>query len=53
MIRPELIDSFSADLQSQGMLDQYQLRGTFASWWFDHYASPTSENSMVRAMSIM
>jgi type I restriction enzyme M protein len=37
MIRPELINSFSADLQSQGMLDQYQLRGILASWWFDHH----------------
>jgi type I restriction enzyme M protein len=37
MIRPELINSFSANLKSQGMLDQYQLRGTFASWWFDHH----------------
>ena len=37
MLRSDLMNSFSADLQSQGILDQYQLTGAFANWWFDHY----------------
>ena len=31
------MNSFSAELLSQGILDQYQLAGAFADWWFDHY----------------
>ena len=37
MLRSDLMNSFSADLLSQGILDQYQLTGAFADWWFDHY----------------
>jgi type I restriction enzyme M protein len=37
MLRSDLMNSFSIDLLSQGLLDQYQLRGAFADWWSDHH----------------
>lgn len=37
MLRSDFMNSFSKDLLPQGLLDQYQLMGAFADWWFDHY----------------
>lgn len=31
--RPALIASFGSELLSDGLLDEYQLRGAFAAWW--------------------
>lgn len=31
--RPELIASFASELLPDGLLDEYQLRGIFATWW--------------------
>ena len=37
VVRSDLMESFSTGLLSQGLLDQYQLEGAFADWWFNHY----------------
>lgn len=36
MLRPDLMNSFCEELLPQGILDQYQLTGIFADWWFNH-----------------
>jgi type I restriction enzyme M protein len=36
MLRPDFMNSFRAELLPQGILDQYQLTGVFADWWFNH-----------------